>query len=323
MLVFVRIHLDTDLGGDPDDVCALAMLLGWPDVELVGITTTIDPGGQRAGYLAHCLELVGRDDIPIAAGAERSLTTLRVAPPLDGDPARFWPAMATPRPSPPGAALDLMDHSIGAGATVVAIGPLTNLAMLETARRARLSSVPVVVMGGWIQPPRGGLPCWGPDADWNIQWDTHAAGVVAATADLTLVALPATLTTHLRAADLPRLRASGPLGELLAEQSQTHATDNQMTELGQSHAALPDDLLNFHYDPVTCAVALGWNGATVEEHHLRTDFDGDTLRFRPDRGGPLTRVVTGIDGTTFSETWIIAVEAAQQPVASPTAGAMT
>ena len=38
------IHLDTDLGGDPDDACALAMLLGWPDVELVGITTTADPG---------------------------------------------------------------------------------------------------------------------------------------------------------------------------------------------------------------------------------------------------------------------------------------
>ena len=33
----MRIHLDTDLGGDPDDACALAMLLGWPGVELVGI----------------------------------------------------------------------------------------------------------------------------------------------------------------------------------------------------------------------------------------------------------------------------------------------
>ena len=40
----MRIHLDTDLGGDPDDACALAMLLGWPEVEMVGITTTTDPG---------------------------------------------------------------------------------------------------------------------------------------------------------------------------------------------------------------------------------------------------------------------------------------
>ena len=42
MLVVVRVHLDTDLGGDPDDVCALSMLLGWPDVEVVGITTVLD-----------------------------------------------------------------------------------------------------------------------------------------------------------------------------------------------------------------------------------------------------------------------------------------
>jgi hypothetical protein len=48
----VRIHLDTDLGGDTDDACALAMLLGWPGVELVGIATTADPGR----YEAHPLD---------------------------------------------------------------------------------------------------------------------------------------------------------------------------------------------------------------------------------------------------------------------------
>ena len=26
-----KIHLDTDLGGDIDDLCALAMLLKWPE----------------------------------------------------------------------------------------------------------------------------------------------------------------------------------------------------------------------------------------------------------------------------------------------------
>ena len=56
----MRIHLDTDLGGDPDDACALAMLLGWPGVEVVGVTTTMDPGGRRAGYVGRCLDLAGR-----------------------------------------------------------------------------------------------------------------------------------------------------------------------------------------------------------------------------------------------------------------------
>lgn len=29
-----KIHLDTDIGGDMDDLCALAMLLKWPDLEI-------------------------------------------------------------------------------------------------------------------------------------------------------------------------------------------------------------------------------------------------------------------------------------------------
>ena len=48
-------HLDTDFAGDTDDACALAMVLGWPDTEVVGITTTADPEGRRAGYAAHFL----------------------------------------------------------------------------------------------------------------------------------------------------------------------------------------------------------------------------------------------------------------------------
>jgi inosine-uridine nucleoside N-ribohydrolase len=41
----MRVHVDTDFGGDPDDACAVTMLLGWPDVEIVGITTNLDAGG--------------------------------------------------------------------------------------------------------------------------------------------------------------------------------------------------------------------------------------------------------------------------------------
>ena len=153
----VRIHLDTDLGGDTDDACALAMLLGWPGVELVGITTTADPGGRRASYVAHCLQLAGRDDIPVAAGTEVSLTTLRSAGVVTDDE-RHWPTTIAPRPSPPGAALDLLERSIQAGATVVAIGSYTNLALLEVARPGSLGRVPVVAMGGWTGPPADGLP---------------------------------------------------------------------------------------------------------------------------------------------------------------------
>jgi hypothetical protein len=129
---------------------------------------------------------------------------------------------------------------------------------------------------------------------------------------LTLVTLPVTLKAHLRAADLPRLRASGPLGELLARQGEAHGEDHGMAELGRAHAGLPDDLLNFQYDPVACAVTAGWEGAVVEEQRLRPVVDGGVMRFQPDQDGQLTRVVVDLDGEGFTETWLAAVEAAQQ-----------
>jgi len=304
----VRIHLDTDLGGDTDDACALAMLLGWPDVEITGITTVADPGGRRAAYVAHLLRLAGRVDIPLAAGAEISSTTLRRADPVEDE--RHWPVSITPRPSPPGAALDLLSSSLDAGAMLVAIGPYTNLALLEIARAASLARQPVVVMGGWVQPPAPGLPEWGPDMDFNVQWDTRAAEVVAATARLTLVTLPATMNAHLRRADVPRLQAAGPLGQLLARQGEAHGQTNQMEKLGREYSGLPDDLLNFQYDPLACAVALGWPGATVEEMQLQPVRKQEVLSFQLHPEGRSTWVVLGVDGTAFRETWLAAVEAA-------------
>jgi len=304
----VRIHLDTDLGGDTDDACALAMLLGWPEAEITGITTVADPGGRRAAYVAHLLHLVGRDDIPLAAGAEVSATTLGRADPVDDE--RHWPASVTPRPAPPGAALDLLERSLDTGATLVAIGPYTNLALLEISRIGSLRRQPVVVMGGWVEPPAPGLPRWGPEMDFNVQWDTRAAEVVAATARLTMVTLPATLSAHIRRADLPRLRAAGPLGQLLARQSEAHAETYQMEKLGRDNTGLPDDLLNFQYDPVACAVALGWSGATVEDIRVRPLRTDDVLSFQPHPDGRSTRVVLDVDGAAFRETWLSAVEAA-------------
>lgn len=144
--------------------------------------------------------------------------------------------------------------------------------------------------------------------DWNTQCDTAAVMILGTRARLTLVTLPATLTAHLRAADLPRLRASGPVGELLATQSELHARENGMSELGRAHPGLPDDLLNFHYDPVTCAVALGWPGATVEKMRLEPVLEGRELRFRPGDAGHGIDVVTGVRGDEFAEMWLAAIE---------------
>jgi purine nucleosidase len=303
------VHLDTDLGGDTDDACALAFLLGRPEVELAGVTTVADRAGRRAGYARHCLGLAGRAGIPVVAGAGLSMTTLQSAEPVTDDD-RYWPGGLACRLSPAGAALDLLLRNLERGATLVAIGPWTNLALLEIARPGSLSRAPVVATGGWTGLGAG-LPAWGPEMDFNVQWDTRAAEIVAATADLTLVPLPVTLRAHLRAADLPRLRGSGPLGELLARQGEAHGRDFQMGEMGRLHAGLPDDLLNFQYDPVACAVAIGWPGAIVEQARLQLMHEGELVRFRPGAAGRPMQMLADLDSGSFTEYWLKAIEAAQ------------
>ncbi len=148
----LRVHLDTDLGSDVDDLAAMAMLLGSREVELTGVTTCIDPGGRRAGYVRYVLETAGRADVAVAAGAEVSSTTL-VTPGGFPDEDRRWPEPVPPSPGPAGAALRLLADSVEAGATIVAIGPCTNLALLAVERPAALAGADVVVMGGWFDLP--------------------------------------------------------------------------------------------------------------------------------------------------------------------------
>ncbi len=49
------------------------MLLGWPGVEPVGVTTCSDSNGVRAGLAGFALPLAGREDAPGATGAHGSL----------------------------------------------------------------------------------------------------------------------------------------------------------------------------------------------------------------------------------------------------------
>ena len=81
----LKIHLDTDFGGDIDDICALAMLLRWPgEVQLTGVTTVGEVNGRRAGQVKYVLELEGRSDVPVAAPT-------RIVTRIDGDKfSEFW-----------------------------------------------------------------------------------------------------------------------------------------------------------------------------------------------------------------------------------------
>ena len=207
-----------------------------------------------------------------------------------------------------GDATDLLSASLDAGAVVVAIGPYTNLAVLGRQRPGALAGARVVVMGGWVDPPGAGLPAWGPARDYNVQWDVHAARVVFDSgAALTLSTLPVSLKVPLRRRDLTPLRGMGPMGEMIARQSEAHAQDSGKRALGPAHEALPDDLVNFHYDPLACAVAVGWPGAVVEDRRLRLATEGSALRMVEHPRGRTVHVVVDADGAAFTDAWLAAV----------------
>ena len=261
--------------------------------------------------MATLLRLAGRSGVPVAAGAEVCLTTRRPAGEIP-DHDTFWgPDVATDAlPARPGGALDLLAASVAAGATIVGVGPFTNLALLEVARPGLLARVPVVTMGGWTQLPPSGLPAWDASRDFNVQSDAAAADTVFRTAGapLTVVGLDVTVQVHLRGADLARLRAAGPVGTVLARSSLAHGTEYGNATAGARHPGLPDDLVNYHHDPLACAVAVGWDGVTVEERRLTPVMEDGALRLVDAPDGRVVRVVTAVDGPAFAERWLQAVE---------------
>jgi inosine-uridine nucleoside N-ribohydrolase len=300
----LKIHLDTDLGGDIDDVCALALLLARPDVEITGITTVGEEGGRRRGYVEYVLKLAGRPDIPVAAGADVSDGYFRW-PMGYYDDALYWPESIARKPNPLADALRLLKQSVEQGATIVPSGPYTNLSLLERKWPGILTGVPLYLMGFYINPVPPGYPQWDIDTDWNVHSDVAAASHLLETRAPTLIPCDVTLQTSLRRAYLSGLSQAGPIGALIARQAEAFARDEQYEEkYGRTCAGLPDDTINFLHDPLAVAVALGWSGVRIETIPLRAEINAEGyLRAVEAADGKPTRVVTRVDGAAFGDWW--------------------
>jgi len=301
-----KIHLDTDLGDDIDDLCALAMLLCWDDVEITGITTVAEANGRRAGYVRHVLELEDRDRIPVAAGADEAHGYYRYPALSYRQDERYWSQPITPSPNALDDAIQLLKQSIEQEATIIAIGPFTNLYLLDLQYPGILQQAKLFLMGGYVHPIRPGFPNWGNDFDWNIQVDVKSAKYVIENSSPTIIPLTVTVETALRRAYLDDLRKSGALGQLLARQAEAFAVDEQNEmKYGETCEGLPHDIINFLHDPLACAIALGWNdGVEIDEVPLIVEEKDGWLFERIDPAGEPVRVVTKIDGTQFNKFWL-------------------
>ena len=239
--------------------------------------------------------LAGRKHIAVAAGADASLDCYRSRPGLP-DEAVYWPEPIPPAPTSLDQALALLERSIEQGAIIAAIGPYTNLALLEKRSPGILRSARLYLMGGYVFPPREGFPAWDNDMDYNVQVDVQSAHYVIQRSSPTLVPLSVTVETSLRRAYLATLRQSGPLAQLIASQAEAFAKDeNYEAQYGQTCQGLPEDTINFQHDPLACAIALGWNeGVEISEIPLKLEIKDGWLYQRVDDSGKPTRVVTRV-----------------------------
>jgi inosine-uridine nucleoside N-ribohydrolase len=214
-----KIILDCDPGHD--DAIALMLALGSPEVELLGVTTVA--GNQTLAKTTanaiRVLEHLGREAIPVAAGADRPLVREGpVAAHVHGESWLDGPELPPPAGEPENAhAIDWIAGVLAAEprpVTLVPTGPLTNVALL-LARYPELASKleRIVLMGGAIG--EGNLT---PAAEFNVWADPEAARrVFSSGVDLTMVGLDVTQRALLTDAHAGRLREAGRAGRLVAD----------------------------------------------------------------------------------------------------------
>jgi inosine-uridine nucleoside N-ribohydrolase len=215
--VATPIVLDCDPGHD--DAIAILLALASPEVELLAVTTTY--GNQTlektTANALRVLELVGRTDVPVAAGAERPFEReLVVAAHVHGESGLDGPALPPPATTPSSNdAVAFIAERVRAAdnsVTLVPTGPLTNVAGYLQAHGAE-GIERIVLMGGAIAEGN-----FTPAAEFNIWCDPEAAAQVFASGlDITMAGLDVTHKAILGPAIEAELRAAGRIGAFVAD----------------------------------------------------------------------------------------------------------
>lgn len=247
------LYLDCDPG--VDDAVALGYLLASPAVRLVGIGTVSGnlASAPAARNTLDLLDLAGRPDVPVAIGAHDHLSHGfgGGAPHVHGDngigDVELPRSAREPRE---GHAVDLLlelSHEYTGDLEIVAIGPLTNLALALRADPTLTERIRSVTIMGGAGVAAGNITAV---AEANIANDPEAAAaVLAADWDLTLVPLDVTMEHTLEEADREALlAASAPLPRALGH-ILDHYFDFYEPTYGRRMCAL--------HDPLAAALAVG------------------------------------------------------------------
>jgi len=168
-----KIILDTDIGSDIDDAICLAYLLAKPECELLGITTVSGEADNRAMIASMICKAAGKH-IPIFPGAEEPLIIPQKQP--IARQAKVLSAWEHEKKFPHGEAIEFMRQTIRkypGEITLIAIGPLTNIALLFKIDPEIPHLLKSLVMMGGVFINLNPYP-----TEWNIRCDPHAAAIV-------------------------------------------------------------------------------------------------------------------------------------------------
>lgn len=279
---------DTDIGSDIDDALALAYLLREPRCELLGITTVSGQAQVRAQLADAVCRAAGREAIPVHAGAESPL----LVPPKQKEAPQAvvlsrWPHAGA---VPPHTAVPFLRETIRSRPgeiTLLAVGPLTNVALLfgldpETPRLLRR----LVLMGGVYTTRCPGAP----RTEWNASCDPHAAEIVfrAPVPELIAFGLDVTFRCLLPAEECRRRFRGGPL-DVVADMAEVWFERRPWIRFHDPLAAVGV------FEPDVCAYESG--RAEVE---LVSPRVAGMTHWTPQPGGP-HRIATEVNPERFFE----------------------
>jgi inosine-uridine nucleoside N-ribohydrolase len=187
-----KVIFDTDFVIPPqDDGMALLFALKSPELQILGITTVAgnDSVERATSDALRVLEIAGRTDVPVYQGANMPLMHEKTewATTVHG---KWWSDAAPP--VPPGGfskkqaeketAVEFIIRTVNANpgqVTIIAIGPLTNVAMaLRLAPGLAQKIKALAVMGGSFASIPDGAGNITPNAEFNIWVDPEAARAV-------------------------------------------------------------------------------------------------------------------------------------------------
>ncbi|HTK08104.1 MAG TPA: nucleoside hydrolase [Ktedonobacteraceae bacterium] len=296
-----RIILDTDPG--IDDALAFCLAFASPEVQLEAITTVsgnVGVGLTTDNALA-LVNLLGHPDVPIARGCDRPLLSQTVeATTVHGENGLGGVILPKGGNQPVEQhAVDLIIERIlknPGEITLVAIGPLTNLA-LAVRREPRIAQLvrEVVIMGGALFVPGNVTPT----AEFNIYADPHAAQIVLhAGWPIRLVSLDVTTSTTLQQAEIELLKREGsPVHAFIEQALQGYFT--RFAQHGQPRFQM--------HDPLCLAAAFQPELITWQEAYVGVELTGSatlgkTVAYLPPHqlpGAPNVLASVGVDAASF------------------------